>query len=819
MIDRLKGVIFAVVRRLLVWMTKPQTRGGDALPAGAPMVYVLAHRSLTDLAMLDIAAEVNGLPRPRTSLAPHGVPERQRYFFLARGTGGLLQRNLMRSYPRRLQRLQTYFRYTRREDLCLVPVSVFWSRAPSKERSLIRVLLSEDWTLTSRFRRLVVILFNRRDITVQFGSPLRLSEIDDGTLSEAKLARRIARYLRVNFKNQRTALLGPDLSHRRTLVTQITRSRNVREAIRAEAERSDVDVARVLRRARKQAFEIASDVSYITIRFFDRVLTWFWNRIYDGMVVHGIDETKKLAETSTLVYVPCHRSHVDYLVLSYVLYYEGLMIPHIAAGENLNMPVIGGMLRRGGAFFMRRRFADDRLYSAVFNEYLYQVFQRGSPVEYFIEGGRSRTGRPLPPRTGLLNMTIASHAREIRRPIVFVPVYIGYEKLIEARSYLSELQGSEKKGESITDILRTLRVVRERFGRVHVNFGEPLPIETFLATPRPPGTNVARELGLEILQRINACADVNPVNLMALVLLVAPNLAMDEQLLSEQLDCFAALLRAEAGEGRLTVTAMTGSQMIAHAEALGMLVRERHPFGDVLSLDAIGAVLMTWYRNNVIHTLALPSLIACLLINRRRPVGRKAIIRMVETVYPYLAAELFVASDGNLANAVEQWLDRLLAQGLLRSHAEGQLSAPSPETNANYRLEFLASVVLQILERFFIAIALLEKVGRNRIDRRTLELHCQDVARRMSRLYGLNAPEFFDARLFHGFLDTLIERGDVRVDESGQLAYEPVVSEVIRAAAAVLPTAFRHAVLRAGAHIAEDLGASVVVSAVESASP
>ncbi|MCI0479075.1 hypothetical protein L0Y59_00830, partial [Candidatus Uhrbacteria bacterium] len=171
MIDRLKGVIFAIVRRLLLSMTKPQTRGVDALPSGTPMVYVLANRSLTDLAMLDIATDVHALPRPRTSLAPHGVPERQRYFFLARGTGGLFQRNLMRSYPRRLQRLQTYFRYTRRADLCLVPVSVFWSRAPSKERSLIRVMLSEDWTLTSRFRRLVVILFNRRDITVQFGTP------------------------------------------------------------------------------------------------------------------------------------------------------------------------------------------------------------------------------------------------------------------------------------------------------------------------------------------------------------------------------------------------------------------------------------------------------------------------------------------------------------------------------------------------------------------------------------------------------------------------------------------------------------------------
>jgi glycerol-3-phosphate O-acyltransferase len=246
-----------------------------------------------------------------------------------------------------------------------------------------------------------------------------------------------------------------------------------------------------------------------------------------------------------------------------------------------------------------------------------------------------------------------------------------------------------------------------------------------------------------------------------------------------------------------------------------MLVREQHPFGDVLCLDAVGAVLMTWYRNNVIHTLALPSLIACLLINRRRPVARAALVGMVETVYPYLAAELFVASDGTLAERVDCWLTRLIAQGLLRTNAQGQLSAPSPETNVKYRLEFLASVVMQILERFFIAIALLEKIGQGRMDRPTLEQNCQDVARRMSRLHGLNAPEFFDPRLFHGFLDTLIDRGAVTVDDAGLLAYQSVVSEVIRAAGAVLPTAFRDAVLRAGVRIAGDDGVSGPVTEAE----
>ncbi len=377
----------------------------------------------------------------------------------------------MRTYSKRMLRLQRYFRDTRKADISLVPVSVFWSRAPNKERSVIRVLLSEDWTVTSRFRRLVTILFNRRDITVQFGAPIALREVAEPQISDGRLVRRIARLVRVQFKKQRTALLGPDLSHRRTLINQLVGSRNVRAAIATEAAKGKSSEARVTYRARRYARAMVSDMSYITIRLLQRVLTWFWNRIYDGIDARGVERIKLLAETSTLVYVPCHRSHVDYLVLSYLLYSQGLMIPHVAAGDNLDMPLIGPLLRRGGAFFMRRSFGDDRLYSAVFSEYVYQLFRRGSPSEYFIEGGRSRTGRLLPPRTGLLNMTITTHVRGVPHPIVFVPVNIGYEKLIEASSYLDELRGGTKERESILDVLRSLRLIRQVFGRVHVSFG------------------------------------------------------------------------------------------------------------------------------------------------------------------------------------------------------------------------------------------------------------------------------------------------------------------------------------------------------------
>ena len=796
MLDRLKGLSFAIVRRALEWLSEPAALGLDTLPSHERIVYVLNTRSLTDLVMLDLVTQANDLPRPRDSLTEHGIPERHRFFFLNRPSGFLLRRNLMRTYSERLLRLQGYFRDTRKADISLVPVSVFWSRAPNKERSMIRVLLSEDWTVTSRFRRFVTILFNRRDITVQFGAPIALREIAEPQISDGRLMRRIARLVRVQFKRQRTALLGPDLSHRRTLIEQIVASRNVRAAIVAEAAKTKTSETRVTDRARRYTRAMASDMSYITIRILQRVLTWFWSRIYDGIEPRGIERIKLLADSATLVYVPCHRSHVDYLVLSYLLYGQGLMIPHVAAGDNLDMPLLGPVLRRGGAFFMRRRFGEDRLYSTVFAEYLYQLFRRGSPSEYFIEGGRSRTGRLLPPRTGLLNMTITTHLRGIPKPIAFVPVNIGYEKLIEATSYLDELRGGSKQRESILDVLRSLRLIRQVFGRVSVSFGTPLMLGEFLASTDAAGPMIARALGVEILNRVNACATINPVNLTALVTLAMPRQTVEESLLVEQLDCLAGLLRANTPFSDIAVTPMSGEEIVRYVEKLGMIVRESLPFGDVLGHDANRAILMTWYRNNALHAFALPSLIACLLVNRPRRIARAQLTAMIAAVYPYLQNELYLPESTDFDLDVTRWIGHMTAQGLL-VRAGDDVGPPPPESNEYYRLTLLAQIVMQMLERFFIVVGLLQQVGQRQIDRATLEADCITLARRMSRLYGLNAPEFFDARLFHTFVDALIARGAVSVGDDGLLNYGRMIGDVTRASVEVLPIEFRLAVLRA----------------------
>lgn len=774
-----RGMAFRGSRAIVRWLTRPEAFGMEAI--GEAPVYVLDHRSLTDLLVVDILTERAGCPRPTTPFVAEGVDEARRFFFLNRGAG-IGRRHTMRTYSERMLRLERWLLTEPEARATLVPVSVFWGRAANKDRSFLRSLFSDDWSMSSRFRRFLSLFFNRTDIVARFGAPLPWHEIVDPGLDQNRMTRRTARLLRVKFRNQRTATLGPDLSHRRTLVDLVLKSRAVRAIIEDEAGAEQAETRRL---ARRYADSIASDMSYPAIRFLNRVLTWFWNRIYAGIDVRDIERVAAVADTHTVVYAPSHRSHVDYLLLSYVLFHRGFMIPHIAAGENMNIPLAGGILRRGGAFFMRRAFLDDRLYTAIFSEYVYQVLRRGHSVEYFVEGGRSRTGRLLRPRTGLLRMTLDSAHRGVPRPIAIVPVYIGYEKVVEAGSYLSELRGSAKRRESIRGVLRSLRLTRQSFGRVAINFGEPIELGAYTAAPE----GRSADLGREALVGVNAAASVNPVNLVALATLSMPRQAMDERLLTEQIDCLRTLLAPDPVRSRHHVTDLPATEIVAAVEALGFLQRDRRAFGDILGHDRPTAVLMTWYRNNVLHVLAAPSLVACLLVNRRRSARAADLTRYFETVFPFVRQELFLPEPP--PDTVQWWLDRLVSAGLVVERDSGLYAAPPPEAPERFRLKMLANILRETIERYYIVGVVLTSAGP--ATRAELETRCGMLAARMSKLHGIDSPEFSDQRLFRQFLDALVAQGAV-TNENGRLRPELVVTAVVRAARQVIDDEFRQAV-------------------------
>ena len=392
----------------------------ESLPPST--VYVLPLRALSDLIVLDIVCAAHGWPDPLSAIPIGETHEKRRFAFLAR-PAGWLRRNTMQTYSERLMRL-TADPEAAAANVALLPVQIFWGHTTGREHSLIAQLFSENWAATTGLRRLINLVIARHRIVVHLGTPLNLAEAGDGDAN--RRFRRCARLLRVRLHGQKLATLGPDFSHRRTLVDQVVRSRQVQTAIErtlanqapaapsgraarwrqalaalTKTERHAGKRAKRLQsRARRAALGIASDMSYPTIVALANLVRAFCKRIYDEVALNGLERVTELAQTHTLIYVPSHRSHMDYLLLSMLLFDRGLMLPHIASGDNLNLPVIGGLLRRGGAFYMRRRFHGDPIYSAVFSEYLYQVYRRGIAWSSFRKAGAAALAACCRPALG-----------------------------------------------------------------------------------------------------------------------------------------------------------------------------------------------------------------------------------------------------------------------------------------------------------------------------------------------------------------------------------------------------------------------------------
>ncbi|OEY66920.1 glycerol-3-phosphate 1-O-acyltransferase PlsB [Marinobacter sp. X15-166B] len=807
----LRSLILTFLRKILFFWVRTDVSGATVEALGLdpdkPVCYVLHYSSLSNRLVLEQEVRRAGLPRAEAPLAISGGPSRS-FFFLYQRSGGLLRRRKpLVLMPQVRQLVQSNCRHPD-QDVQIVPVSLFWGRSPDKEKSLFKLLLSDTWAVAGRLQKLLIILVHGRNTYVQFNEPVSLQQVvEEYADSEERATRKLARVLRTHFRRVRQAVLGPDLSHRRTLVDELVRSPAVKEAIQEAVRRDGLppEVART--KARKYANEIAANMSVVTIRIMEVLLTWLWNRIYNGVAVNNIQVVKDVAQDNAVVYVPCHRSHVDYLLLSYVLYKNGLMPPHIAAGINLNMPLVGPILRRGGAFFMRRSFRDNPLYGTVFNEYMHVMFSRGYSMEYFVEGGRSRTGRMLQPRPGMLSMTVRSFLRDNRKPIVFVPVYIGYEKVMEGRSYLGELRGKKKQKESIVGLARTARKLNNTFGRVAVNFGDAIHLsavlddyrpgwrtETYSHDYRPPWLNGAvTRLATQVATHINAAVAVNPIGMVATVLLTTDRLAMDERQLIRLMDTFATLLRACPFAHTVTWPQGEGHEWLRYCENMGLVSRHPQALGDIVGLQGVNATLMTYYRNNIQHLFALPSLLAC-LFESNTALHRSKLIALASVVYPYIKSELFLPyPTEDVAPVLDQWIDALVEQGLLRADGE-RVCRPEEGTQAMLQLRFLSRFIIQTLERYHMAIAILRKHGSGNISAAELEAQSTLMAERLSILFGLNAPEFFDKSLFRNFIANLQANEVLITDEQGLLCYTEALDEVAEDARLVLSVEKRQAI-------------------------
>jgi len=703
------GGLMNLARRLLhLWVrvrTFPEQPATLALARERPVCYVLNEGWLSDRLVLEEAARRAGLPPPAAPLRVAGRRLASAEFALLRGWPLFGGARTHYAVPPALERLIGALRADAAADVQIVPVTVLWGRAPKQQDGILRALLAESWQRRHPLGHWLAVLLHGRHAHLHFGSPYSLRTLLAGTATPRLAARKCARVLRSHFRRQREIAIGPDVSHRHTQVEALLAAAEVRAAIAAEAERAGLAIEAARERARRHALAIASDYSYGVVRAGEIFLAWLWTRLFDGVEVRNFDIPGRIAAEHGIVYLPCHRSHLDYLLLSYVIFRGGLTPPHIAAGDNLDLPVVGRILRGGGAFFLRRSFKGDPLYVSVFAEYLHRMLAQGFPLEFFIEGGRSRSGRLLPPRAGLLGMTVHSFLRRHERPLVLVPVYIGYEKLPEGASFARELSGQPKRRESLWSLLSAARVLRRHFGKVYVNFGTPLPLADWLDARRPDWRAGEGEGGdwqraavgaiaEEMARRINAAALVNPINLVALALLAAPRAEAGEAALARQVEHLQALLGAEAAQ-RLAAPA-DGRACIAAALRLAAVHRRIQPAGARIVAGAHEAALLAYFRNNVLHCYALPALVASLIVQH----GRLTEQRLRELAAGWLGAlraGLFLTlEEADLPAALAAIVARLAARGLVEREG-GLVAAPPADSPPGEALAWLAAILAAVL--------------------------------------------------------------------------------------------------------------------------
>ena len=801
----LAGKIFAIWARPAIQPDAPAKLLTDS---DAAVCYVLETGGLADTLALERACRLHGMPSPSSTLRCCEVRERRRVIVLRRMKGFLVRRPSTKG-SQRLRRLVEAADH-KQQELLLIPVAIYWGRSPQKERSLFKLLFSENWDVAGRTRKFFATLMVGRNTLLRFSDPLPLSSVVSEDLEASVAYRKISRILRVHFRQRRAATVGPDLSHRRTLVNQVLRAPGVRKAIQNEAGDDPKAVARTHKKARKYALEIAADISYPTIRIIEGFLRWLWTRIYDGVELGHIDRLHEVARDKEVIYVPCHRSHFDYLLLGYILFEQGVHTPHIAAGINLNIPIIGPILRRGGAFFLRRSFKGNRLYAAVFDAYLDQTLQRGYSIEYFVEGTRSRTGRLLQPKGGMLVMTVHSYVKNPKRPIVFVPVYFGYEKLIEGDSFISELGGAQKKKESLVGLIRSVNSLRENFGKVYVNVAEPIELEPVLdelkpdwreAVPengeRPPWLGgVVDELGIEIMSKINAAAAVTPISLLAYVLLATPKQKIGDAELKRQLELNLKLLQRFRYSESVTLPDWTPEAIIEHGEKLDVISRSSHPIGDVIHMTEHTAVLMTYFRNNILHLLAVPASVACCFIQGRE-LEHKELQRLIRLIYPFMRKELCLKWDyADIDDVTTEAIETLLDLDILsRGSNKKFLVRPHAGSAKAYQLLMLGMSMVPMLQRFYLVIAILVHHGSGELTRARLEVLCQQSAERLSIIYGLHSPDFFNKSLFHDFIKKLQNMNVLRRNSDGKLEFDDDIMSIGADARLVLGEEIRHSIL------------------------
>ena len=745
-------------------------------------IYALPNKSVSELVALDKYTNKQNIASPIESFEETNL---QRFIRLIPPKFDVGAQKIKRFLPENLPQILSL----EDEKIILIPVSFYWGMHPDKQKSFFKIVFSQSWAVSGSFKKFFRVLLHGRSLVIKFNRPLTLSELKDKERTVEESSRLVSRYLRAIFRKTKKAAIGPDISHRRTLVRSLSRDKVVREEIKAQSNGDLKKKRRLNKKAFKYANEICSDINYPIVRNLQRGLGWFWNKRYDGIHLRNLDKIKSIADDNSLVYVPCHRSHIDYLALSYILLEKGLMLPHIAAGNNLNLPILGRIGKGGGAFFMRRSFRGNKLYSLIFFQYFRRLLQRGSSIKYFPEGGRSRSGFSLQAKPGLLSMTIRSFASLSNEKVKLIPTYIGYEKIIEGNSYLSELLGKEKKRENFLDLFKTIKDFGNFLGNAYINFGEPIDLKVFLEQEvalkdyrinspldRPIWLKKAtHSLGIEVMKGINKSSVITTSSLFSLGLLTETTQTLDTKIISQRIELFIDLLKRNQNFKDVWLTEDSPEKIITKTEELGLIKSQLIGGERVFRPTRNEAALLSFYQNNISHFYLLYSLV-CLSLKYVEELSEEEILRLTNLVYPFLQSDFYLPwTNEQVGKVVVNNLNILIELGLVVKKDKGLLTKPEKDSKEYRDFLALSNISEPSIKRFYIVMSTL---WREETDILELQDRCETIADKLQEIEGWLYTEFSDASKFKSFITKLLDDRYIKENTNSKLSASRITKRV-----------------------------------------
>ncbi|MEW6270461.1 MAG: glycerol-3-phosphate 1-O-acyltransferase [Thermodesulfobacteriota bacterium] len=366
--------------------------------------------------------------------------------------------------------------------------------------------------------------------------------------------------------------------------------------------------------ARRYLREIAAAHSPHVIDLTAHLIHMVYTKGY-GEALHydrgRLRELYSLTQRYPVVFLPSHKSNLDHLVLQYALHENGHPPNHTAGGINMNFFPVGPLVRRSGVFFIRRTFKDNPVYKFVLRQYIDYLIEKRFSLEWYVEGGRSRSGKLLPPRLGLLAYVVDAYRRGKAEDVFLIPVSIAYDQIQDVGDYVAEQRGAAKQKESFGWFIKLLRSLRRRFGDIHINFGDPLSVRAALgpadpsAEPNPDEHSLdLSKIAFEVAVRINRVTPITPTSLVTLALLGVGDRALT---LTEVCDVLHDLL-VYVGKRRLPMTEKHALDTPDDVRrALGVLVESGVVACFAEGPEAVYVIgpdqhlTAAYYRNTIIH--------------------------------------------------------------------------------------------------------------------------------------------------------------------------------------------------------------------------